>query len=1200
MLKKIIAFEFRYWKKRWMTYIFPLITFISALFIFTMEGVTIGGTDVLYRNCPNNINLIYIVFSTLLPLFLNSFVGSAITRDYENKFDQILYSTPISRLKLLIGRFIGSAWIISLIFLSILLADIVAKIMPWADKDLLGPVRFDAHLQSFFLLALPNIFIIGSLLLLISSWTKNITKSFLAALVFYMTYQIVLGINDEINNKTVACLVDPYGFIPVYYITKKWSAFEKNNLLFPIDWRYIANRAIWIAVALGLWVLAYTSSKFSLQRQPTLKPEKKEVFKPTTLGKIYFDYSTSSQIRHIFSQCWSEFKFIIRTPVFLILMGMILIFQLSGIVQDLLNDRLSSLANSYNVVSDLSDLGVMSTLILTFVTAIVMWKERDAKMNEIYDTMPTPTYTYFFGKLLAVWGINICIGIMLSLYGIIYQVVEGYTIFDFPVYFVELFLKPSFQAFCIVVLAAFFQVIFNNKYVAFFALCITVIAQPFIFLQWLKIQSNMIGILPNTPNMVYSDFYGYGPYLKNYLAFMLYWLLIYGVLAMITYLFYKRGYLHTFKERWEEAKFRLSKGKIVFLPLVVIALGYGFYIYWQTQVVNKYWSRKEQNKRTALYEKKFKKLENSPNLKVFDADYTIDLEPKKRAYTVRCRLKLTNNEAEPVKEIYINNDLNFPFKISIPNANLISSDSSTLVNFQTYQFKEPIKKGDTTTLEYVYNEYHQGIANELKNGRLMPQGTFIDFSDFTPFVGYDRNKEMEDKSDRDKYGLPVKAENFPKLERNCSQHCMVDELGIPALWTNIHSVISTTEDQMAIAPGSLIKHWKEKGKNYYEYKLDQPSPFFFSIVSGNYEIKRESSAGVQCEVYYLKQHYHNVNEMMKSLKKSIAYYSEHYGTYKHKQARIIEFPRFASFAQAFPGTMPYSEAIGFTSDLVDNPKDVNDIFHVVAHEMAHQWWAHQVSGAFMQGCTLLSESLAEYSSLNLLELEYGRDMMAKFLKESNNGYIFGRASESKKESSLLEQDGQGYIRYQKGSIILYGIQQLLGVETMNKILSNLVTNYAYKEPPYPTAHVLVDDIYTHTPDSLKETFRDGLERIIIFQNNIKKTASKKLPNGMYETSIDFTISKLSSDPNAKQTKNVKDIAIGNSKEAPIRDYFDIALYSKAVDKSRYGKFITSKRFYLTNKENKLTLLSKIKPDKIVIDPYFIHIHKDPEDNMESL
>lgn len=105
---------------------------------------------------------------------------------------------------------------------------------------------------------------------------------------------------------------------------------------------------------------------------------------------------------------------------------------------------------------------------------------------------------------------------------------------------------------------------------------------------------------------------------------------------------------------------------------------------------------------------------------------------------------------------------------------------------------------------------------------------------------------------------------------------------------------------------------------------------------------------------------------------------------------------------------------------------------------------------------------------------------------------------------------------------------------------------------------------------------------------------------MYETSIDFTISKLSSDPNAKQTKNVKDIAIGNSKEAPIRDYFDIALYSKADDKSRYGKFITSNRFYLTNKENKLTLLSKIKPDKIVIDPYFIHIHKDPEDNMESL
>ena len=39
-----------------------------------------------------------------------------------------------------------------------------------------------------------------------------------------------------------------------------------------------------------------------------------------------------------------------------------------------------------------------------------------------------------------------------------------------------------------------------------------------------------------------------------------------------------------------------------------------------------------------------------------------------------------------------------------------------------------------------------------------------------------------------------------------------------------------------------------------------------------------------------------------------------FGPYQFNDARIIEFPRYASFAQAFAGTMPYSESIGFVAD----------------------------------------------------------------------------------------------------------------------------------------------------------------------------------------------------------------------------------------------------------------------------------------------
>ena len=84
--------------------------------------------------------------------------------------------------------------------------------------------------------------------------------------------------------------------------------------------------------------------------------------------------------------------------------------------------------------------------------------------------------------------------------------------------------------------------------------------------------------------------------------------------------------------------------------------------------------------------------------------------------------------------------------------------------------------------------------------------------------------------------------------------------------------------------------------------------------------------------------------------------------------------------------MPYSESIGFIANL-EHPDDIDFVFYVVAHEMAHQWWAHQVVGANMQGATLLSETLAQYSALMTMEKEYGRDTMRKFLQYEMDNYF---------------------------------------------------------------------------------------------------------------------------------------------------------------------------------------------------------------------
>ena len=81
---------------------------------------------------------------------------------------------------------------------------------------------------------------------------------------------------------------------------------------------------------------------------------------------------------------------------------------------------------------------------------------------------------------------------------------------------------------------------------------------------------------------------------------------------------------------------------------------------------------------------------------------------------------------------------------------------------------------------------------------------------------------------------------------------------------------------------------------------------FYAFNSARYEVKKEKWNNLNLEIYYHKGHEYNLDRMMDALKKSLAYYSENFGEYQHKQARIIEFPKtMGTFAQAFANTMPF-------------------------------------------------------------------------------------------------------------------------------------------------------------------------------------------------------------------------------------------------------------------------------------------------------
>ena len=488
-------------------------------------------------------------------------------------------------------------------------------------------------------------------------------------------------------------------------------------------------------------------------------------------------------------------------------------------------------------------------------------------------------------------------------------------------------------------------------------------------------------------------------------------------------------------------------------------------------------------------------------------------------------------------------------------------------------------------------------------------GTFINNFALFPSLGYSTQGELTDNKTRKKYDL---QKNDLKAHPSDLSALGDTYISKDSDWINFEATVSTSKDQIAIAPGYLQKEWTVGERRYFHYKMDSKILNFYAFNSGRYEVKKEMFNGISLEIYYHKQHSFNLDRMMKGMKASLNYNSENFSPYQFRQARIIEFPRTGgTFAQAFANTMPFSEGIGFIAD-VDDTDDtgVDYPFAVTAHEVAHQWWAHQVIGADVLGATLLSESMSEYVSLKVIEKVQGKNKMRTFLKEALDGYLLQRTLERKRENALMYNDGQGYIHYQKGSMVLYALSDYIGEEKMNGAIQKFINKVKFQEPPYTTSIEFVNYLKEATPDSLQYVIKDMFETITLYKNRITNTKVTELENGTHQVDIEFEVAKYRNDEKGKRYYGEKvgdTLSYKTAKmkkpilSVPLADYIDIGIFAEEdVEGVMKEKLLYLKKHKITSINNKLTIIVDEKPIEVGVDPYNKLIDSQSDDNRKKI
>jgi hypothetical protein len=1194
MFSTFFSFEVRAWLRSPMPWIF-LFVFAMLTFSATVsDDVSIGGSyGNVWKNAPFVAQNWYAVMSILSLLLIVAFLNGAAIRDFENNTDQIVFSTPISKAGYYFGHFAG-ALVVALIpmfgvSLGMWLGAVAGPAMGWMDAVRFGPFEVAGHLNAYIAIVIPNMIFAGGILYAVAALTRSTMYSFVAAVVLLVGYIIAGNLMRDMQNEQVASLLDPFGNRTFSILTKYWTVDEKNHQSVGIlEPSILVNRLLWMAVGLAVLVAAYFKFDFSEKKKSGKKAAtatESEGYGFKQLGdlkRVAPGTGTYTTLSQLWSQLRTDFKGVIKSTPFLLL-------SLIGLLNCIPNFQYategygtSNLPVTYTMVDMIRGAFYLFIIaILTYFTGALVWKERTAKVNEIYDALPTRTWTGYVAKFSTIISVVFLLNLAAIIAAVCAQALHGYDRYELGVYIRELLVLDLLGFAFITALFMFIHALSPNMYLGFF-LCIVVVAVNGFVWGIFDISSNMV-MLGDMPDYTLSDLYGYQPFALGLGWFSAYWLLFGGLLAVAAICLWPRGKESGWRKRLALGGQEWKNYRTVGLALLAVWLCTAGFVFYNTKMLNKPVGTNTQEKRMARYENEYKRYQGMAQPRIFEVKYDIRIFPETRAYEADGQMWVRNLHARPLDSLFVHIPSQGDFKFETPRLALLHNDSTLYLRF--YKISPALAPGDSMLLNFNTVYHAKGFENQLSNTSIMQNGTFFNNGDISPTFGYHEGSELSDKNKRRDYHLPEKT-LMPPLDTANYAARSNQYLNIDSDWVTVETTISTSADQIAVAPGSLLEEKTEGGRRTFRYRLDHKAWNFYSFLSARYEVAREQKDGITYEVYYHADHARNVPRMLKAMQKSIEYYTQNFGPYYHKQCRIIEFPRYAEFAQAFPGTMPYSEAVGFIEDFQQEKDDIDMVFYIVAHEMGHQYWAHQECGANMQGAEMTTETFAQYSALMVMEHEYGRDLMRKFLEYEADKYLRARGRETLREMPLGRCERQGYIHYNKGSAVMYYLKEMIGEAQVNAGLRAFLEKFRYKNPPYPTSADAVAAFAAQTPDSLRYIIQDLFWDITLFENVTKEATAKDLGNGQWEVNIQAECRKLKADELGKET------------EVPVNDWMEIGAFAKPEGDKKYGKTLHRQRVKIAQKDNTFTFRVSEKPDKAGIDPFRMLLDREPKDNVK--
>ncbi|HEV2863898.1 MAG TPA: hypothetical protein VGX48_23080 [Pyrinomonadaceae bacterium] len=1191
-LRQTFRFEFAYQARRVSTWLYFVLLFVVSFFmardVLVAEAVE-GGYSL---NAPFAVAQVTLVACILGLLPLAAFAGAAAARDVETRMHPLVYTAPVGKAAYLGGRFLAAFALGALLVSAIPAAMLAASLLPGSHADLIGPIRPGAYASAYFLLALPNAFVATALMFSAATFGRRGVVSYLGgAFVFFaavVSWQVVAGL---LGHWSVAKLTDPLGLTVFYELSKVWTPGEKNALVVGPQLSMLSNRLVWLGVALGVLALTHLRFRFAHvevggrrfgrrraakgEQAPRAREAATALSAPVTVPRIRPTFGTATRARQTLAVARESFRLIVRgwggpalvaVAVLLILVGP-LYFQDEGFPQ------LPTTGEFVNVLEQAAEHGMwlVVPLLIVYYAGELVWREREARLNEIAGAAPVPVWVSFAGKFagLALW--LAAAQALITATAMFVQARMGYYEFELGVYARVLFGIRLADYLLFALLALVVQVVVNQKYIGHLVAVIAYVLVTF---------GPQFGIEPgllvygSDPGWAYSDMRGLEPFIGPWLLFKLYWAAWALLLAVAGVLLWPRGTERGLGPRLRLAGRRFTRPTAATAAVAAaLALTFGGLIYYNTSVLHASHAAPSGEEWRADYERRYGRYAGVPQPRPTAVNLRVEIYPKRRAVEIRGTYDLVNGTEATIDAVHVATALGVETREVSFDRTARPELVDDKLGHRIYVLETPLRPGDSLKLDFGVRFDPRGFPTSDIDASVAPNGTVFG-AEWLPEVGYQKSREVRGAGQRRAHGLSPR----PDVPPYDDPAALMDVGGLGPIM--FEAVVGTDEGQTAVAPGALRRTWAQDGRRYFHYATDAPILNSFAFFSAAYAVREGRWNDVEIQIFHHPAHALNVDRMLGSVRASLDLLTKRLGPYPHRQLRFVEHPGRRRTLFSHPMNVRYQEGFSFINP-VDDPRGIDLPFAVVAHEVAHQWWGNRLVPASVVGAPVLTESLAWDSALEVVEAAHGREHRERLLGAMRASYLSPRA----RAGSPLLRSTDRFQWYRKGVLAMNAVREYVGAERVDAALRRFFERHGSATPPLPTTLDLYRELQAVTPDELRYLLADLFEANTYWELAAKRVEAERTGTGEWRVTLDVRARKVVVDEEGVET------------EVPMDDLVEVGVFPAAGDG---GAPLYSQMHRVRSGEQRITLTVPGEPAGAGIDPRNLLIDVEPGDNFAEV